>query len=319
MDGRDGNSLPPVRLGLMPWLQAVDWPDVLATTRLIDDLGYDHVWYWDHLYAIFGDPYQPILEGWTALAAAAATTRRAQVGLLVGANTFREPGLVAKMAATVDHISGGRAILGIGGAWFAPEHEAHGIPFGGGFGERLDWLEEATGIMRRLLDGEEVTHEGRRYRTRQLRHAPRPLQSRLPIMIGGSGERKTLRTVARWADMWNAMGPEDELRRKDEVLRRHCEEVGRDEREIERTLGIKLVIRDSADEAERVWWEQMAHNRTTVRDPHLWVGEPERIAERMRRYREIGFGTVIAELPAPYDRETIERFIGEVRSLVQAA
>ena len=313
-----------IRLGILLWNQATDWPAYEAAATRVDDLGYDHLWAWDHLYAIFGDPYQPIYEGWLSLAALARTTRRARLGLLVGANTFRNPGLVAKLATTLDHISEGRAILGIGGAWMEPEHTAHGIDFGSGFGERLDWLEEAAGAMRRLLDGETVTSDpGGRYAFRDLRHHPLPVQPRLPIMIGGSGERKTLRTVARHADMWNGMGSVDTMRRKTQVLLEHCEAVGRDPGEIEWTLGCKPVIRDTEAEARAVFEAQMAHNRTPLSDVEddetFWYGTAEQVAERMRAYRELGFGTFIAELPAPFDTETIERWIGEVKPMVEAA
>ncbi len=308
----------PVRLGIALWPQATTWPELLATARLIDRLGYDHLWSWDHLYAIYGDPFQPIYEGWTLLAAYAGATQRVRLGLLVGANPFRNPGLVAKTVTTLDHVSGGRAILGMGAAWFEPEHRAHGLDFGSGFGERLDWLDEAVGIMRRLLDGEEVTHAGPHYRTDHLRHAPLPIQRRLPIMIGGSGERKTLRTVARYADMWNAMGPPDFLAHKNQVLRQHCLEVGRDEAEIERTVSCKIVIRNQRDEAWRVWQAQMAHNKTDpLVEKYLWLGPPEEIAQEMRACMEAGFRTLIVELPAPFDRETIERLIGEVRPLCE--
>src|SRR5712691_2271336 len=114
------------RLGVLLWNQATDWPSFEAAATLVDQLGYDHLWAWDHLYAIFGDPYQPIFEGYTTLAACAKFTTHARLGLLVGANTFRNPGVVAKAVTTVDHISGGRAILGIGGAWFELEHTAFG-------------------------------------------------------------------------------------------------------------------------------------------------------------------------------------------------
>lgn len=308
-----------VRLGVALWPQATTWPELLSTAHLVERLGYDHLWSWDHLYAIYGDPHQPIYEGWTLLAGYAAATERLRLGLLVGANPFRNPGLVAKTVATLDHVSNGRAILGMGAAWFEPEHRAHGIDFGAGVGERLDWLDEAVGIMRGLLDSQEVTHAGPHYQTDHLRHAPRPIQDRLPIMIGGSGEQKTLRTVARYADMWNAMGPPDFLRHKDEVLRERCLEVGRDEAEIERTVSCKLVIRDDRGEARRVWEAQMAHNRT---DPdaerYLWLGQPEEIAQEMRACMEAGFRTLIVELPAPFDPETIERLIGEVRPLLEA-
>ena len=227
---------------------------------------------------------------------------------------------MAKTVVTLDHVSNGRAILGMGAAWFEPEHRAHGIDFGAGVGERLDWLDEAVGIMRRLLDGEEVTHAGPHYQADHLRHAPRPIQERLPIMIGGSGEQKTLRTVARYADMWNAMGPPDFLRHKDEVLRERCVEVGRDEAEIERTVSCKLVIRDDRDEARRVWEGQMAHNRTDpAEERYLWLGPPEEIAQEMRACMEAGFRTPHRRAAgAVRPGETIERLIGEVRPLLEA-
>jgi alkanesulfonate monooxygenase SsuD/methylene tetrahydromethanopterin reductase-like flavin-dependent oxidoreductase (luciferase family) len=311
-----------VQLGVLLWNQATDWPSYLESVRLVDRLGYAHLWAWDHLYAIFGDPYQPIFEGWGSLAAAAGATERTRLGLLVGANTFRNPGLVAKQAATLDHLSGGRAVLGLGGAWFGLEHEAHGIDFGSGFGERLDWLDESVAACRAILDGETVTSApDAHYRFRDLHQAPLPVQPRLPIMIGGSGERKTLRTVARYADLWNAMGPVDVMARKVEVLRGHCEAVGRDPAEIEFTLGVKVTIRDSEAEAVRVWHAAMAHNRTPLanvaEDGTFWNGTPEQLAERLAPYLELGFRTVITEQPAPYDTETLERFIGQVKPLVE--
>lgn len=313
-----------LKLGILLWSQAATWDEQLAAARLVDRLGYKHLWTWDHLYAIFGDPYQPIFEGWTSLAAWAMATERTRLGLLVGANTFRNPGLVAKTAATLDHISGGRGILGIGGAWMDLEHQAHGIEFGKGFGERLDWLDESVAAMRAVLDGGSATSEpDGHYRFDDLRHRPLPVQKRLPIMIGGSGEKKTLRTVARYADMWNAMGPLDVMAHKVDVLRRHCDDVGRDIKEIEFTLAIKATIRDTQVEAERVWKEAMAHNRTPMEDvagdDTFWNGTSEQLADRLRPYVDLGFRTVIAEQPAPYDVETLQRFIGEVKPLVDAS
>ena len=313
--------MPDVKLGILLWNQATGWAEYEGAARRVDRLGYDHLWAWDHLYAIFGDPYQAIFEGWMALAAWAKATERVRLGLLVGANTFRNPALAAKLAVTLDHISDGRAILGNGGAWFELEHTAHGIDFGSSVGQRLRWMDEATAAIRMLLDGGEVTSppDGR-YTFERLVLLPRPVQGRLPIMIGGSGEKKTLRTVARYADMWNAMGTADFLRHKDEVLRAHCDAVGRDTAEIERTVGCKPVIRDSQSEARRVWEAQMAHNRTpmseVVGDDTFWVGTPEQIATEMRTRRELGFHTFIAEMAAPYDVETMERWIGEVKPMV---
>src|SRR6476659_7284011 len=153
-----------LRLGAALWSQASDWPGFLAAAQRADRLGFDHVWPWDHLLAIVGDPDQSIFEGYTARAAAAQATERIRLGLFVGANTFRNPALAVKSLTTIDHISGGRAIMGIGGAWFEDEHTAFGIDFGSGFGERLDWLDESVGAIRTLLDGGTVTSEpGGRY------------------------------------------------------------------------------------------------------------------------------------------------------------
>jgi alkanesulfonate monooxygenase SsuD/methylene tetrahydromethanopterin reductase-like flavin-dependent oxidoreductase (luciferase family) len=310
-----------LKTGILLWSQAATWPEMLDGAQRVDRLGYDHLWTWDHLYAIFGDPYQPIFEGWTTLGAWAMATQKTRLGLLVGANTFRNPGLVAKIAGTLDHISEGRAILGIGGAWMELEHQAHGIDFGSGFGQRLDWLDESVGAMRSVLDGGSATSsDGAHYAFDDLRHQPLPIQKHLPIMIGGSGEKKTLRTVAKYADMWNAMGPLELMAHKVEVLKGHCDAVGRDIGEIEFTLGVKLTIRDSEAEADRVWKAHMEHNRTPLSevedDDTFWLGSPEQIADKLRPYVELGFGTVISEQPAPYDVETLERFVGEVKPLI---
>jgi len=307
-----------LRLGVALWPQQTAWRPFFDAARLVDRLGYDTLWTWDHLYSDTGPPDQPIFEGWTTLGAWAAATGRVRLGLMTGANTFRNPGLVAKAAVTLDHASGGRAILGMGGGWFALEHEAYGIAFGASAGERLAWLDESVGIMRRLLDGETVTHDGPRYRTNNLALHPGPVQPRLPILIGGVGERKTLRTVARYADMWNAIRrPVDELRRKIEILQAHGEAVGRDTSAIERTLYLAVAIRDDPGEAERVYAAAMAANGAdAARVERALCGPPAMIAERMRPYLDLGFSHFIADLPSPYDEETMERLIGEVKPLL---
>lgn len=310
----------PSTLGILLFPQATDWPALERAARRVDELGYAHLWTWDHLYAIFGPPDQPIFEGYTALAAWAKVTSRVRLGLLVGANTFRNPGLVARTLTTLDHLSAGRAIAGLGGAWFEEEHRAHGIEFGTGFGQRLDWLEEATDAIERLFAGERVTSPpGGHYDFRDLFLLPRPIQPHLPLMIGGSGEKKTLRTVARHADMWNTGGPIDRLAHKLEVLAGHCENVGRDIAEIELTVGCKVVIRDSEADARRVLEAQLANNRKAAADiegdESFWVGTPEQVAERMAERKALGYHTFIAEMPAPFDDESLERWIGEVRPL----
>jgi alkanesulfonate monooxygenase SsuD/methylene tetrahydromethanopterin reductase-like flavin-dependent oxidoreductase (luciferase family) len=246
-------------------------------------------------------------------------TVRVRLGLLVGANTFRNPGLTAKLATTVDQLSDGRAVLGLGGGWFEREHAAFGIDFGSGFGDRLDRLDESVGLIRRLLDGETVTHQGAFYRLDEAVCAPRPAQARLPILIGGSGPTKTLRTTARYADLWNGYGVPDRIAATSAVLADRCAEIGRPFTDIERTATIHAVIRDSAPAVDAAWaqvarihgLEDRIGSDGTGRG--LTVGgSPTAIASFVDGYRRIGVGEVIVVFRSPFDHETIAR-IGEVR------
>ena len=305
-----------IRFGLQLWSQQTDWPAFRDAALAAEAAGWDSVWTWDHLLAIFGPWEQPILEGWTTLAALGPLTTRVRLGLMVGANTMRNPGLTSKLATTLDHVTGGRAVLGIGGAWFEREHEAFGIDFGRSPGERLDWLDEAVMLMRRLLAGERVTHDGPIYTFRDALCAPRPIQERLPILIGGSGRRKTLRTVAQRADGWNTSGDLEEVRDAVSALEAHAADVGRDLSTLERTISFPIVLRDDAPAAQARMDELGAANGISSMGggPHL-AGSPAAVAEAIRPYRDLGFGTVIVRMPAPYDLETIER-IGEVGALL---
>jgi len=298
----------PMRFGLQLWSQTTGWPAFRDAARAADTAGWDSIWTWDHLLAIFGPWEQPILEGWSVLAALGPVTSRVRLGLMVGANTFRNPGLTAKLATTLDHVSDGRAVLGIGGAWFDREHEAFGIDFGASPGERLDWLDESVMLMRRLLDGERFDHSGPRYTFRDAICEPRPIQARLPILIGGSGRRKTLRTVAQRADAWNTSGTIEEVRDALDALSRHADDVGRDLATLEKTISFPIVLRDGAVEAQARMDELMAHNQVEHMGavPHL-AGSPDEVADAIRPYRDLGFETVIVRMPAPYDQETIER------------
>jgi alkanesulfonate monooxygenase SsuD/methylene tetrahydromethanopterin reductase-like flavin-dependent oxidoreductase (luciferase family) len=306
-----------VKFGAQLWSQQTSWPAFRDAALAAEAAGWDSVWTWDHLFAIFGPWEQPIFEGWSTLAAVGAVTSRVRLGLMVGANTFRNPGLTAKLATTLDHVSGGRAVLGIGGAWFEREHEGLGIAeFGSSVGERLDRLDESVMLLRRLLDGERVSHEGRFYRFTEAVCEPRPVQPHLPILVGGSGPRKTLRTTALRADAWNTSGTVDEVRAKLATLDEHCAAVRRDRREIELTVSFPIVIRDDPAEARRALDAALANNGTdNMGEVLVILGSPETAAAALRPYRDLGFETVIVRLPAPYDRETIER-IGEVDALL---
>jgi alkanesulfonate monooxygenase SsuD/methylene tetrahydromethanopterin reductase-like flavin-dependent oxidoreductase (luciferase family) len=307
-----------IKLGALCWNQYTDWPSLLAAGLRADRLGYDSLWTWDHVYPIVGDSRGPNYEGWLTLAAWAQATERVRIGLMVGANTFRNPALVAKMATTLDHVSGGRAILGIGGAWFEEEHEGFGIEFGSGFPERLRWLGEALPIMRGMLDGTEPTATGPRYAARRTRNLPAPLQEHLPILIGGGGEQVTLKLVAKYGDMNNLGGGIEMVRRKEAVLLDHCAAVGRDPAEIERTAGIGTVfIRDDRAEAERLFHEAFERNRIASPWENQPVGTPEDVAEMLAPYLEIGYRHLIAGVPATYDEESMTRLATEVRPMLE--
>jgi alkanesulfonate monooxygenase SsuD/methylene tetrahydromethanopterin reductase-like flavin-dependent oxidoreductase (luciferase family) len=307
----------PVRVGALLWPQTTSWPELRDAAVRADRAGLDSLWTWDHLNAIVGPWEGPILEGWSILAGWAQVTTRPTLGLMVGANTFRNPGLTVKLAATLDHLSGGRAVLGLGGAWFDREHEAFGIDFRSGFGERLDALDEAVMLSRRLLDGERIErHEGRFYTMIDALSEPRPVQARLPILIGGSGPKKTLRTTATYADMWNSEGTVAEVTAHDAILREHCVAVGRDPAEIERTLTIDLVIRDDAAEGRRALAELRALNGATGEYEEGLCGPPELAADGLRPYLEAGFTHFIVDVRRPYDDETLDR-LPEVRALLE--
>jgi alkanesulfonate monooxygenase SsuD/methylene tetrahydromethanopterin reductase-like flavin-dependent oxidoreductase (luciferase family) len=319
-EARAADSSRPLLLGIHVLTYGATWPDALATVRLADGLGYDFVFAADHLYATGGDPHEPFFEGWTSLAAWAQATTRPRLGLLVGANTFRNPGVVAKMVTTLDHISGGRAILGLGAAWEELEQRAHGIDPGRSLGQRLDWLDESLGLIRRVLAGDEVTHHGDHYRFERVRHAPQPLQPSIPVLVGATGEKKGLRIVARHADLWQVWAEPQStaaFEHLDEVLRAHCADVGRDASEIVRLIGAKVIIRDSRAQAIADFERVAAARgwRGEVLDyirPHVWADTARGIATALDRYRALGVGGFVVQVFDPFDRETIERLAGEV-------
>jgi alkanesulfonate monooxygenase SsuD/methylene tetrahydromethanopterin reductase-like flavin-dependent oxidoreductase (luciferase family) len=247
------------------------------------------------------------------MAAVATTTERASIGLMVGANTFRNPALVAKMITTLDHISNGRAVLGIGAAWFETEHQAFGLEFGASPGERLRWLREALPIMRGMLDGERPTVAGR-YTTDAVLNLPAPIQEHVPMLIGGSGRKVTLRLVAEYADACNIGGAPDGLAEKDAALVGHCEAIGRDERTIERTVGMGTpFIRDSREEAFTVMADVFADNGEAKTWTGMPIGAVEDVVEHCKPFLDQGYRHLIFGFPAPYDEETLERLAGEVR------
>ncbi|MGE0679933.1 MAG: LLM class F420-dependent oxidoreductase [Candidatus Binatia bacterium] len=226
----------PIRFGIQTPQQHGSWRDMLSLWQEVDALGFDTAWVFDHFLPIFSDPTGPCLEGWTALAALAMATKKVRMGVMVTGNTYRHPAVLAKMATTVDIISGGRLILGIGAGWFELEHKTYGMPFPR-VGERLTRLDESLQVIKRLWTEERVTFTGRYYQLDEAVFNPRPLQQpHPPILIGAGGERVALGIVARHANIWNGFGSPDALRHKVARLTEHCQQVGRDPASIEKSV-----------------------------------------------------------------------------------
>lgn len=311
--------------GVQLWNQVYTWPEARHAALTVERLGYEQLWTWEHALACMGAPDQDTFDAYTLLTAWSQVASTVELGVLTGANTFWNPGLLAKKVTTLDHVSGGRAILGIGAGWFEPEHIAFGIEFGSGFGDRLAWLDESVGALRSLLDGTAVTSpESGHYSMVEARLHPSPLRDRLPILVGGGGEQRTLRTVARYADIWNWVALEDldRMRHKHTVFVQRCEEIGRDPAQIVRSAFLSPVIRSTEAEALRFFGTQMEANRldqSVLDDADIYVTTPERMTELMIEWKRIGVTSFIIEIAAPFDDETVERFATEIRPAVEAA
>jgi F420-dependent oxidoreductase-like protein len=281
-------SVPPVRFGALLRQADNQWTSIAESARISDDLGFHSIHFIDHLLAI-PDPTGDILESWTTLTACAAITRRVRLGGNVLCNSFRSPALLAKMAATLDVISGGRFELGMGAGWHEAEYRAYGFDFPRP-GIRIQQLAEAVQIIKRLWTGERVDFDGRHYRLHAGICRPHPLQSpRPPIIIGGAGERMMLRLVAEEADIWNcSAGHYAQLGRKVTFLKEHCRAVGRDFGSMELSLQDLVVI---------------APTEAALHAP---------LEDARRRFAFFGDVDAIATIGTP-DRciETIRRKIGE--------
>jgi F420-dependent oxidoreductase-like protein len=268
---------------------------VVELARAAEDTGFESVWVMDHLLQLpaLGGPPQPMLEAYTLLGALAASTERVRLGALVTGVTYRNPALLAKQVSTLDVISGGRAMLGIGAAWYDVEHTALGFDFPP-LKERFERLAEAVDICRAMFSAaadQPVSYDGRWYQVREALNVPSPLQgASLPIMIGGGGEKKTLRLVAEKADLCNVAGDLETVRHKLEVLRQHCSDVGRNYDSITKTrLGTILVADNDAD-AESV--------RSALGGaPEMVIGTLDSIPAQVRALADVGFDVLIFNMP----------------------
>jgi F420-dependent oxidoreductase-like protein len=301
---------PTIRFGVQVVPQNTTWPEMLEAWKVIDDAGFDTAWTFDHFYPIFSDPAGPCFEGWMLLPALAAATKNVRLGTLVTGNTYRHPAVLANMAVTLDHTSGGRAILGIGAAWFDLEHHGYGIPYPP-VGERIARLDEACTLIKSLWTQTETDFSGRFYTLKGARCEPKPVQKpHPPIMIGGGGEKKTLRVVAKHADTWNWFGTIESFRHKIEILHEHGRAVGRDTRAIEATWGGEAKVAFSAaerGEAVRRLCELKKQSPEEV-EANCLIGSPDEIEARIRGYIGVGVSHFLISASPPYDLECFTRF-----------
>jgi len=266
---------------------------VIAQARAVDRSGFDTVLLMDHFYQLpySGQPDDYMLECYTALAALARETSSVRLSALVTGNTYRNPALLAKTVTTLDVVSGGRAQLGIGAGWYELEHEAYGFEFGT-FTDRFERLEESLQIVIPMLRGERPTFDGERYQVRDAINEPRPL-GRIPVMIGGSGERKTLRLVAQYADESNLTCGLEETGRKLDVLAAHCEAVGRDRSEITVSQHVSVCIAPTHDQAVAELEASIERGGRTGADAEMARartvhGDPDEVAAGLAAYLEAG-------------------------------
>lgn len=307
-----------IQFGALLWSQNTDWPGFREAALEAEKAGFDSLWTSDHLLSPTGPLDGTVLDGWSVITAIGALTSRPRLGLIVSANTLRHPALVTKMVVTLDHITGGRAVCGLGAGWAREEHEMHGIAFGRSPGERIERLRESALIIRGLLDGHAVDSNSQWYKLSSVSHAPLPLQAHLPILIGGEGRQKTLRVVAEVADLWNARGSLDSLMDADAALREHCSRVGRPPDAIERLTNRWVVVRNSRTAARRFLEDSMQYQRLDSYDESTIVaGPPDAVADSLVTLIEAGFRHIIWSLRAPWDLETVRR-LPEVRDLVSA-
>ncbi len=307
------------RVGFQVWSQSTTWPELARTARDIERLGFNSLWSNDHFFPPAGTGAAsaegldgPVLEGWMTLAGFASETSSIPLGVMVSGAGYRNPGLLVKMATALDHISGGRMSLGLGAGWHERDHHAFGFELPP-IRQRLDRLDEQAAAVRALRDGDEVTTSGRWVCMERARNDPAPLGP-LPLMIGGSGERRTLRIVARDADAWNGEGDVATFAHKSGVLDGHCAAIGRDPAAIRRTVGLPPPhLRATRAEAIASLSGILEHNgyapgeAATMAADDPFADTLDAALPRLAAYKAAGADEVMFDWPAPFDTETLER------------
>ncbi len=287
-----------------PGVDAADlFASVAAQARAAEAAGFDRVFVMDHFYQLpgIGAPDEPMFECYSMLSALAQHTASVRLSALVTGNTYRHPTLLAKTITALDHVSGGRATLGIGAGWFELEHDSLGYEFGT-FSDRFEKLEEALQIIVPMLRGETVSLEGKHYQVTDAINSPAPI-SRIPIMIGGSGEKKTLRMVAQYADESNLTGTVGEIPRKLDALAAHCERLGRDRSEISVTKLLMVLVAPTMEQAEadlraiadvKGWNDAIMEMAKGI----LIFGDPDTVGEQLQACMDTGIDGITMNLPA---------------------
>ncbi len=281
----------PIRFGIQTGQQDVEWERMRDFWTKVDGWGYDSLWNFDHFYPIFADPHGPCLESWTILSALSQHTKRIRIGALVNGNTYRNPCLTAKMAATLDIASGGRLNLGIGSGWFELEHKSFGIDFKTIPG-RLQGLDEACQIIKGMFTQEKTSLDGKHYKVVDAICNPKPLQKpHPPLMIGGHGERVLLKIVAKHADMWNMTNADaDEMHRLIATIERHGDTVGRDTDEIEKTEMLAMSINPPKEREEMITGliAMMAQTTLAKARDRIIIGSKQECIDKIERFVKAG-------------------------------
>jgi len=303
-----------VRFGILSAAQGVGYEDYLKLWRTVESLGFDLANVSDHFIGVPVNglpPTTPIFEGLTLLSALAVSVPRIRCSILVVGNTYRNPGMLAKIVATIDHVSGGRAELGMGAAWYEAEHNQFGIPFPKP-GRRIRMLGESLKIIRSLFTQPRTTFHGRYYTIEDAIFEPKPLQAHLPLLVGGAGEQLTLRVVAESADLWNHNRfPPDVYDRKLAALNGHCRDVGRDPWDVRRQVNINALVGETEAEV-REREAELGPN------PRRIAGTPEPIIEELLSWTRRGVADFIIEADYPTDFRSLEVIGAKVIPAVKA-
>jgi F420-dependent oxidoreductase-like protein len=304
-----------IRFSIQTPLEGASFAALAHHWQVAEQLGYDSMWLDDHFYGVVTPPWDDGFECWTLMAALARETSTIRFGTLVACNGYRHPPLVAKMASSVDHISGGRLEFGLGAGWYEQEFTAYGYDFPA-MGTRLRQLDEALQLCKCMWTEEKATFAGRYYRVDDAWCNPKPLQKPYPpIMIGGSGEKVLLRIVAQHADRWNFGGSVDEFRTKLPVLEGHCRAVGRDVASIEKSWFGSLVIEPDAERLQRRLAKRAARTggaAEVLAGERAIIGTPAQVVARIREYVAVGVTHFIAMFGRVERTEATELFAREV-------